>query len=153
MIDHLRLICYYIFTNMLMIRLQRVGRRNDPQFRVVVTDSQNGPKSGKFIDIVGSHNPQTKQTELKTDVIKEWISKGAQPSDTIHNLLITKGVISGKKINVLPQKSPPKKEDKGDTLPIAETPPVEKKGEDTPAEDGSPKESEATPAQEDKAAV
>lgn len=95
---------------MLVIRLQRVGRKNDPSFRVVVTRSTNGPKSGKFLEIVGNHNPRTDVTALNTERIKHWISVGAQPSDTMHNLLISKKIIEGKKVNVLPRKSPIKKE-------------------------------------------
>ncbi len=92
---------------MLKIRLQRVGRKHDPSFRLVVTESTRGPKSGNFIEILGSHNPtQKERTQLKADRIEHWISKGAKPSDTVHNLLINQGVIKGEKINVLPRKSP-----------------------------------------------
>ena len=95
---------------MLVIRLQRVGRKNDPSFRVVVTRSTNGPKSGKFLEIVGNHNPRTDATSLNAERIKYWISMGAQPSDTLHNLLITQKIIEGKKRNVLPRKTPIKKD-------------------------------------------
>jgi small subunit ribosomal protein S16 len=92
---------------MLKIRLQRVGRRHEPSFRVIVTESTRGPKSGDFIEILGNHNPKQKEmTQLKADRIKYWISKGAQVSGIVHNLLITHGVIEGKKINVLPKKTP-----------------------------------------------
>lgn len=92
---------------MLKIRLQRVGRRHEPSFRVIVTESTRGPKSGDFIEILGNHNPKQKEiTQLKEDRIKYWISKGAQVSGTVHNLLITHGVIKGEKINVLPKKTP-----------------------------------------------
>ena len=89
-----------------MIRLQRVGRKNDPSFRVVVTKSTNGPKSGRFLEILGSHNPKTKNTVLKADRITDWMKNGAQVSDTMHNMLISKGIITGKKVNVLPKKTP-----------------------------------------------
>lgn len=92
---------------MLKIRLQRVGRKHEPVFRVVLTDSKNGPKSGKFIEILGSYDSRDKnETTLKADRITHWINNGAQVSDTIHNLLITKEIIKGKKINNLPTKSP-----------------------------------------------
>lgn len=91
---------------MLAIRLQRVGRTNDPSFRVVVTRSTNGPKSGKFLEIVGNHNPRTHVTALNAERIKHWMSVGAKPSDTLHNLLISHKIIEGKKRNVLPRKSP-----------------------------------------------
>lgn len=83
-----------------MIRLQRVGRKNDPSFRVVVTDKRNSPKSGRFLEIVGTYDSRKDRTELKKERILNWISKGANPTNTIHNLLIEKGVIEGKKIDV-----------------------------------------------------
>ena len=102
---------------MLKIRLQRVGRRHEPSYRVIVTESTRGPKSGDFIEILGNHNPKQKEiTQLKADRIKHWISKGAQLSGTVHNLLITHGVIEGKKVNVLPKKTsqtPEKTEEEG----------------------------------------
>lgn len=96
---------------MLMIRLQRTGRKHEPTFRLVLTDSKNGPKSGKFIEILGSHDPRHKDlTTIKADRIKEWMTKGVQLSGTVHNLLIEKKIIDGKKINVLPKKTPIVKE-------------------------------------------
>ena len=96
---------------MLMIRLQRTGRKHEPTFRLVLTDSKNGPKSGKFLEILGSHDPRHKEaTIIKADRIKEWMGKGVQLSGTVHNLLIEKKVITGKKINVLPKKTPIVKE-------------------------------------------
>ncbi len=91
---------------MLKVRLQRVGRRNDPSFRVVVTDSLNSTKSRNYLESVGSYNPRQKTVTLEGDKIKEWIAKGAKPSDTVHNLLIKEGVIKGEKVNPLPKKSP-----------------------------------------------
>lgn len=81
---------------MLIIRFQRVGRKNDPAFRVVVTEKRSKPKSGE-LEILGSHHPKTKATVLKNERILYWISKGAKASDTVHNLLVSKGVIKGKK--------------------------------------------------------
>lgn len=89
-----------------MIRLKRIGRRNDPSFRVVVTEKSRGPKSGDYLERVGFYNPQDDKLELDGERIQHWISNGAQPSETVHNLLISAGIIKGKKINVLPQKSP-----------------------------------------------
>jgi small subunit ribosomal protein S16 len=91
---------------MLMMRLQRVGRKNDPSYRIVVTDKRTGVKSDKHVDRLGSYNPKTKNFIIDADKARDWISKGVQPSDTMHNLLISKKVIEGKKINVLPRKSP-----------------------------------------------
>ncbi len=98
---------------MLTIRLQRVGRKNEPTFRVVVTDSKTAAKKNRrFHEIVGSYDARDKNvTNLNAERIKHWLSKGAQASGTVHNLLISKKVIEGKKINVLPQKTAPKKEE------------------------------------------
>ena len=96
---------------MLKIRLQRTGRRNNPSFRIVLTDRRNGPQSGKFLEVLGSYNPRVKNPEIKGERILHLMSNGAQLSDTMHNLLINAGVIKGKKINVLPKKSPIIKEE------------------------------------------
>jgi len=96
---------------MLTIRFQRVGRKNDPAFRIVVLEKQRSPKAGNPLEVVGSHNPKTKHTVIKDERVKHWLSKGAQVSGTVNNLLITKGVIQGKKVNVLGKKTPIKKEE------------------------------------------
>lgn len=90
---------------MLTIRLQRVGRKNDPSFRVVVVESKRGPKSGSYLEVVGSYDARTNRTDLQGEKIKEWMNKGVTVSDTVHNLLVTKGIIEGKKRNVLPKKT------------------------------------------------
>lgn len=87
---------------MLVIRLQRVGRKNDPSFRVVLTDSKNGPRSGKYLEILGSYNARIGKAKLEKDRIKYWLSVGAKASGTLHNLLVSHKVISSGKINVLP---------------------------------------------------
>jgi small subunit ribosomal protein S16 len=89
---------------MLKIRLQRIGRKNDPSFRAVLTDSKNSTKSGKFLEIVGTYNPKEGKTNFNSERILYWTSKGAKLSDTMHNFLVHKKVIQGKKINVLPKK-------------------------------------------------
>jgi len=110
-----------------MIRLQRTGRKHEPTFRLVLTDSKNGPKSGKFLEILGSHDPRHKDlTSIKGDRIKEWMTKGVQLSGTVHNLLIEKKVIDGKKINVLPKKTPIVKEVVAEkAAPVAAPAPIE----------------------------
>ena len=93
---------------MLKIRLQRIGRKNDPAFRVVLTDSKNAAKSGKFKEILGSYNLKKGEVVFKADRITYWISKGAQVSDTVHNFLVHQKLIVAKKKNVLSKKSPTK---------------------------------------------
>lgn len=97
---------------MLKIRLQRVGRKNIPTFRVVLTDSKNSTKSGRFLEVLGSFDPRDDKSKIiKADRVKYWISKGAQLSGTLHNFLVHTKVIEGKKINVLPKKRPIVKEE------------------------------------------
>jgi len=91
---------------MLIIRLQRVGRKNDPNFRLVVVESKRAAKSGNFLEILGSYDPRKKKIELKNEAIKSWLLKGAQVSDTAHNLLVNAKIIESAKINVV---RPPKK--------------------------------------------
>lgn len=87
---------------MLTIRLTRVGRKNDPSFRVIIIDSKRKVKAGNYLEMLGSHDPRTNRTELKADRIKYWISMGATTSDTVHNLLVSHKIIDAKKINILP---------------------------------------------------
>jgi len=91
---------------MLKIRLQRVGRKHDPSFRIVLTDSKNGPKSGKFLEILGHYDPKKDIRKVNGERVKELMATGAQVSDTVYNILVSEKVIEGKKINVLPRKSP-----------------------------------------------
>lgn len=88
---------------MLTIRLQRVGKRNSPAFRVVLTDSRRASKSGGFLEILGSYNPRHKGSRVfEKERITHWLSKGVQVSDTIHNLLVSEGVINALKRQVVP---------------------------------------------------
>lgn len=146
---------------MLMMRLQRVGRRNDPSYRIVVTDKRTGVKSDKHVDRLGSYNPKTKQFQLDADKARDWLSKGVQPSDTLHNLLISKKVIEGKKINVLPRKSPIIDEEaekaKEEAAAAAEAEaasteeaPAEETAEETPAEEEVKEEAPAEEAKEEE---
>ena len=75
------------------LRLTRVGSKKNPIYRVVAADSR-APRDGKFLEIVGRYNPQTDPStiELDEERIKDWLSKGAQPSSTVSKLLKVKGV-------------------------------------------------------------
>lgn len=86
---------------MLKIRLQRVGKKHDPSFRVVLTESTNSTKSGKFLEILGFHDARKGEPKLDGERIKHWISKGAQTTETMHNLLVDAKIVEGKKKNVL----------------------------------------------------
>jgi len=84
---------------MLMIRFQRVGRRNQRTFRLTVTQKTTGA-DGKPVEFLGSWNPRTKAVNLKKERISYWISQGAKPSSSAHNLLVASGIIVGSKIPV-----------------------------------------------------
>ncbi len=98
---------------MLKIRLQRTGRKHEPTFRLVLTDSKNSTKSGRFLEILGSHDARFEdKTIIQADKVKHWMARGAKATPTVHNLLIEQKIITGKKINVLPKK----------TVPVVEAP-------------------------------
>ncbi len=93
---------------MLAIRLQRIGRKNEAHFRVVLTDHKNSTKSGRFKEILGTYNPKVGTVALKEDRIKYWIGNGAKPSATLHNFMVHNKIIDAKKKNVLSKKAPTK---------------------------------------------
>ena len=97
---------------MLMIRLQRVGRKHEPVFRLVLTDSKTAPRAANFWKYWETMTPEGEKAEFKMDKIKHWISKGAKLSNTVHNILVERKVIEGKKINALPKKTALKKRKK-----------------------------------------
>lgn len=102
---------------MINIRLQRRGRKNDPSYRVIVVDSKKKPKTGNYLEMVGSYDPRVDRVELKAERILHWLGNGAQASGTVHNLLVSQKIIDAKKINVLPKKTVAKVE-----APVVETP-------------------------------
>jgi len=72
---------------MLMVRLQRIGKRGQAYFRIVVLEHTTRPK-GKYLELLGSYNPHQKEFKAKKDRIEYWVSKGAQVSPTVNNLLV-----------------------------------------------------------------
>jgi small subunit ribosomal protein S16 len=75
------------------LRLTRVGSKKNPVYRIVAADSRS-PRDGKFLEIVGRYNPQTDPStiELDEEKVRDWLSKGAQPSETVARLLKAKGL-------------------------------------------------------------
>ena len=88
---------------MLIIRYRRVGKRNHAQYKLVVAE-KSFPVKGKFVEVLGSYDPHSKEAVLKEDRIKYWISVGAQCSDSVHNLLLSKKLIEGQKVKVSTRK-------------------------------------------------
>jgi small subunit ribosomal protein S16 len=126
---------------MLKMRLQRVGRKHQPAFRLVLTDSKNSTKSGRFKEILGFYDPRKITESLKTDRIKHWLSTGVLTTATVHNLLVKKGVVRGKKIDVSAGEAPA-------PLPIEPTEtPVSEPSSPEPVSEVAP-EPTPTPAQE-----
>jgi small subunit ribosomal protein S16 len=75
------------------MRLARVGSKKNPIYRVVVSDSRS-PRDGKFIEIVGRYNPQTEPSliELDEQKVRDWLAKGAEPSEPVQRLLKVKNL-------------------------------------------------------------
>jgi small subunit ribosomal protein S16 len=75
------------------LRLTRVGSKKNPIYRVVAADSRS-PRDGKFIEIVGRYNPQTEPSTIELDEakIKDWLAKGAQPTESVSRLLKVKNI-------------------------------------------------------------
>jgi small subunit ribosomal protein S16 len=81
---------------MLAIKLARRGKRNQPFFRLIVQEKARDP-FGTFLENLGNWDSRTKKGEFKKERIVHWISKGAQPTPSVNNLLINQGIITGSK--------------------------------------------------------
>jgi small subunit ribosomal protein S16 len=79
---------------LLKIRLSRVGKKKQPSYRVVIADAR-APRDGAYVDIVGHYNPltQPKVVEIDADKVKDWLSKGAQPTERVERLLAAQGLV------------------------------------------------------------
>jgi small subunit ribosomal protein S16 len=84
---------------MLTIKLARFGKRKQPTYRILVLEKSKDPW-GDYLEMLGHYNPRSKKAELNVERIKYWMSKGAQLTDSIHNLFVNNGVIAEKKKNV-----------------------------------------------------
>ena len=123
---------------MLKIRLQRIGRKNMPAFRIIVAEHTRGPKTGNIVEKVGTYNPKTKERTLEAERIKYWLSVGAQASSTVHNMLVSAKIITGTKVEKQQEKpaEPVAEEAKADAktedatpVPVAEEVKTEEKVE------------------------
>lgn len=128
---------------MLMIRLQRLGRKHDPSYRIVVTDKASGPRAGKYVEEIGHYDARRekgsgKDVTINSDRAKYWLSVGAQASGTVHNIFVREGIITGKKKDVRPSKTVVKPEVKAeapkeDKTEVPEEKAVEEVVAETPA--------------------
>jgi len=98
---------------MLVIRFFRTGKKNQPSFKIVVTDKRKSSVKGRYVEEVGFFDPIKDKKFLRTERIKYWLSVGAKPSPTVHNLFISEKIIEGKKIGKF--KKSKKKEKKTET--------------------------------------
>lgn len=144
---------------MLVIRMQRTGRKGHAQFRVVVQDSRRTPTSGKVVAYLGSYDPHTKTTTLDKEKAGFYVEHGAQPSDRVARLLQAEGVKLPKWVKLADQKqrtvrnaekrrSTAPKEEVVEEAPAAEEAPAETAEapvEEAPAD--APAEAEETPAE------
>jgi len=138
---------------MLVIRFLRIGRKNQPSFKIVVTDKRKAPRGGRFVEVLGFYNPLTKKKDIKKERVQYWLEKGVQLSASVHNLLVEEKIIEGKKINVSKKKKT-KEEDKTGKISAPatleaqkETPKEAPKAEaEKPIIPESQKEQESTPS-------
>jgi len=125
---------------MLTIRFARVGKKNKPQFKIMLQEHTIAP-GGKHVEILGSYDPHRKQAVLKEERIKYWVGQGVQLSDTVHNLFVSKGILASEKRKV---KLPAKKVEETST----EAKPEERKAEAAEAPKEEAKPAEETPKSE-----
>lgn len=135
---------------MLKMRLQRVGRKHETSFRLVLTDSKNSTKSGRFKEILGSFDPRKSTEAFDVERIKYWIGQGIKPTGSVHNLFVTHKIIDAKKINVLPRKTPIVKEAEKveEVKEVKAEEPKEEAKVETPVETPAEAPVEETPAPE-----
>lgn len=129
---------------MLRIRFFRVGKKNQPLFKIVVTDKRKPPRGGRFVEEVGFWNPLNKERVLKKERIEYWLSKGVKPSDSVYNLLIQEKILEGVKIPVhKKKKEKKKKEEKIETKEKIKKPEIKKEAK-------KPEEKKKQPQKEKK---
>lgn len=96
-----------IFKTMLAIKLRQIGKKHQKTFRIVVAEKRS--KMSAVIDDLGFWNPHTNKFEVKKEKVEHWLKNGAQPTDSVHNILINAKAIEGKKIPM--HKTPAKTEE------------------------------------------
>ncbi len=81
---------------MVKIRLTRMGAKKNPFYRIVAVDSRQA-RDGEYIEQIGYYDPTKEDVKIDTELAKKWIANGAQPTETVKNLLFKAGVIEDKK--------------------------------------------------------
>jgi small subunit ribosomal protein S16 len=119
---------------MLRLRLQRRGKRNYATYRLVVAD-QHAPIKGKFVADVGHYNPHSSEFEIKEEEVTAWMAKGAQPTATVHNLLVDKGFLKKDKVTSWSPKKKQAKDEEDEKPEQAAEPAAETSKDKEPTED------------------
>jgi|GEM_PF-575796 len=136
----------YILSPMLIIRLQRTGKKNAPDFRLVLAEKES-PVNKKVVEILGSYNPKQKVFTVRNeDRLKYWVAQRVELSATVHNLLVTKGYVNAPKVKAFttPKKPAAPVEAVAPAVKAEATAPaVEATAPEAPVETPTP---EATPA-------
>ena len=142
---------------MLVIRLQRTGRKGSAQFRIVVQDKRRTPKSGKVVQLLGNYDPHTKELKLDNEKAELFLKNGAQPSERVTRLLvqakvklpkwvITKAPLKKKQIK-FPEKRRSTMPEEAKEAPVSEDKTVEPEQPEAVVEEVANKE-EPTPTEE-----
>jgi len=140
---------------MLIIRLQRTGKKNQADFRIVLAEKE-APVNKKITEVLGSYNPRKKTFQIKEERLKYWLGQKVSLSETAHNLLVTKGLLDAKKVkafNIPKKPAEPAAEKPAETSAPVETPAeaaeataeVESKVEEKPVEIPAVEESKPIP--------
>lgn len=103
---------------MLIIRLQRIGKKHQPSYRIVVAERRS-KLGGPPAEDVGSYNPFTKRVTLEKERIEHWLKVGAKPTVTVHNLFVEHGAITGAKVPKKIRAAKKKEETQAGTTPPA----------------------------------
>ena len=90
---------------MVKLRLKRIGRKHEPYYRIVATDSRS-PRDGRCIEELGWFNPKAKDVlyKINSEGIKKWLSNGAQPSYAVKSILIKEGIVERDKKDIIERK-------------------------------------------------
>jgi small subunit ribosomal protein S16 len=107
---------------MLSIKLQRIGKKHQPSYRLVVAEARSKMAAPPVEDL-GSYQPKTKAAAFKKDRVSYWLGVGAQPTVSVHNLLVAQGIVTGGKLAVKMAK------------PVAKEAPAAEAVVETPAEE------------------
>jgi small subunit ribosomal protein S16 len=131
---------------MLIIRLQRTGKKNQADFRIVLAEKE-APVNKKVTEILGSYNPRKKVFQVKEERLKYWLGQKVSLSETVQNLLITKGLFEGKKVKAFTIPKKPSSAEATEGKPVEA---VVEKPDDVPAVETPVEVAEATAEVESK---